>query len=161
MEQPKQYTPEEIAQFEKSRTISDAELLKGGAEYAINKEGEKVNLSMAQDQEFDHESEAERNRQRLVYENIKQLGLKSGDKVKVKLVLPEKTYSRLAGRYITAEELETAELYLVGDAKHSDVFQVTTTPSSEWLDVEDDRLWQKGYFDIDFGNLKSVEKIEN
>lgn len=39
-EQPKQYTPEEIAQLEKSRTISDAELLKGGAEYEVNERGE-------------------------------------------------------------------------------------------------------------------------
>ena len=32
---PKQYTNEEIAGMEKSRTISDAELLKGGAEYVL------------------------------------------------------------------------------------------------------------------------------
>ncbi len=41
-EKPKQYTPEEIAEMEKSRTISDAELLKGGAEYIVSEEGEKV-----------------------------------------------------------------------------------------------------------------------
>lgn len=41
MEQPKQYTPEEIAQLEKSRTISDAELLEDGAEYTVSKDGEK------------------------------------------------------------------------------------------------------------------------
>ena len=41
---------EEIAKMEKSRAISDAELLKGGAEYAINEVGEKsgVNLTVAQ-----------------------------------------------------------------------------------------------------------------
>ena len=43
-EQPKQYTPEEIAGLEKSRTISDAELLKGGAQYSVNEKGEKENL---------------------------------------------------------------------------------------------------------------------
>ena len=37
-EQPKQYTPKEIAEIEKSRTISDAELLKGGAEYVVDEE---------------------------------------------------------------------------------------------------------------------------
>jgi len=42
MEKPKQPTPEEIADMEKSRTISDAELLKDGAEYKIDEEtGEK------------------------------------------------------------------------------------------------------------------------
>ncbi len=39
---PKQKTPEEIAQLEKSRTISDAQFLTEGAEYAIKSEtGEK------------------------------------------------------------------------------------------------------------------------
>lgn len=38
-EQPKQYTQEEIAALEKSRAISDIELLKGGAKYTL---GEKV-----------------------------------------------------------------------------------------------------------------------
>ena len=42
--EPKQYTPEEIANLEKSRTISDAELLKKGAEFSINEKGEKENL---------------------------------------------------------------------------------------------------------------------
>lgn len=51
MEQPKQYTPEEIAQLEKSRTISDAELLEGGAEYKINEKGEKENLLITNEQE--------------------------------------------------------------------------------------------------------------
>lgn len=47
MEGPKQKTPEEIAALEKSRTISDAELLKGGAEYKVNEKGEKENLLVA------------------------------------------------------------------------------------------------------------------
>ena len=49
-EQPKQYTPEEIAEMEKSRTISDAELLKGGAEYSVNEKGEKENLLVTNEQ---------------------------------------------------------------------------------------------------------------
>lgn len=40
-EQPKQYTPEEIAEMEKTRTISDAELLKEGAKYVVDEKGEK------------------------------------------------------------------------------------------------------------------------
>ena len=35
------YTPEQIAELEKSRTISDAELLKGGAEYVVDEKEEK------------------------------------------------------------------------------------------------------------------------
>lgn len=49
-EQPKQYTPEEIAEIEKSRTVSDAELLKEGAEYEINEKGEKENFSLTEHQ---------------------------------------------------------------------------------------------------------------
>ena len=41
-EKPKQYTPEEIAKLEKSRTTSDARLLEEGAEYSFNQEGEKI-----------------------------------------------------------------------------------------------------------------------
>lgn len=47
------YTPEQIAQLEKSRTISDTELLKGGAEYVVNKMGEKQNLIISQEQSKD------------------------------------------------------------------------------------------------------------
>jgi hypothetical protein len=43
MEEPsKQFSPEEIAQIEKSRTISDADLLKGGAGYNITENGDKT-----------------------------------------------------------------------------------------------------------------------
>jgi hypothetical protein len=35
------YTPQEVANLEKSRAISDAQLLKDGAEYVINDKGEK------------------------------------------------------------------------------------------------------------------------
>ena len=41
MEGPKQKTSEEIVEIEKSRTISDAELLRDGAEYVINEGGGK------------------------------------------------------------------------------------------------------------------------
>ncbi|MEK7136265.1 MAG: hypothetical protein AAB821_01610 [Patescibacteria group bacterium] len=41
MERPKQKTQEKIAEIEKSRTISDAELLKGGAEYVVDTSGMK------------------------------------------------------------------------------------------------------------------------
>ncbi len=40
----------EIADLEKSRTISDAKLLKGGAEYVINENGEKENLLITHSQ---------------------------------------------------------------------------------------------------------------
>jgi hypothetical protein len=40
-EQPSKPAPEEIAKIEKGRAISDAELLKNGAEYKINEKGEK------------------------------------------------------------------------------------------------------------------------
>lgn len=66
MEQPKQYTPEEIAEFEKSRTISDAELLKGGAEYAVNEDGEKRLVSTKkQTKEFEQEFKEEERREEI------------------------------------------------------------------------------------------------
>lgn len=40
--EPTMPTPEEQAKLEKSRTISDAELLKDGAWYVINEDGEKI-----------------------------------------------------------------------------------------------------------------------
>ena len=58
-EQPKQYTPEEIANLEKSRTISDAELLKGGAEYLIEESSDKkliVAELNTKDIAWDHET---------------------------------------------------------------------------------------------------------
>ena len=62
-EQPKQYTPEEIAEMEKSRTISDAELLKGGAGYVIDEdEGKKLvaNSEMIKEIRDEHENEEEK-----------------------------------------------------------------------------------------------------
>lgn len=41
---------EKIAEIEKSRTISDSELLKGGAEYKINEKGEKIMLEATPEQ---------------------------------------------------------------------------------------------------------------
>ncbi len=41
IETPKQPTPEEQAKIEAERTLSDAELIKGGAEYKIDEEGKK------------------------------------------------------------------------------------------------------------------------
>ena len=38
-EQPKQYTPEEIAEMEKSRTISGANLLMNEAKYVLGAHG--------------------------------------------------------------------------------------------------------------------------
>ncbi len=49
IEEPKQYTPEEMAEMQKSRTISDAELLKGGAEYVVG-ENEEKRLELTEDQ---------------------------------------------------------------------------------------------------------------
>ncbi|MBI5400745.1 MAG: hypothetical protein HZB12_01345 [Candidatus Yonathbacteria bacterium] len=48
--EPKQYTPGEIAQLEKSRTISDAELLKSGAEYMVGPEGQEPVLNPTNEQ---------------------------------------------------------------------------------------------------------------
>ncbi len=61
IEQPKQYTPEEIAELEKSRTISDAELFKGGAEYEVDKEGKKLLMATEKQKEkMDIEMEVEK-----------------------------------------------------------------------------------------------------
>lgn len=52
-EGPKKYSEEErakIAELEKSRTISDAGLLEGGAEYVVGDSGEKDNLLPTEEQ---------------------------------------------------------------------------------------------------------------
>lgn len=49
-ELPKQYTSEEIAKFEKSRETSDAELLKGGAEYVVGDSGAEAILLATEEQ---------------------------------------------------------------------------------------------------------------
>jgi hypothetical protein len=49
-EKPKKYTPEEMAKLEKSRTISDAELLNGKAEYSVSEMGEKTMTNVSQEQ---------------------------------------------------------------------------------------------------------------
>jgi len=41
-ESPKKYTQKEMAEIEKSRALSDAELLKGGAKFRINEKEEKL-----------------------------------------------------------------------------------------------------------------------
>lgn len=57
MEQPKQYTPEEIAELEKSRTASDKALGDGGADFVFNESGEKKNLliTKVQKEEIHHD----------------------------------------------------------------------------------------------------------
>ena len=54
--EPKQYTPEEIAQLEKSRTISDAKLLKDGAEYSVNEKGDKAIILTEEQKKALHDS---------------------------------------------------------------------------------------------------------
>ena len=52
---PKQYTNEEIAEMERSRTVSDAELLKNGAEYKVDDRDEKrLEVTDKQIQEIKH-----------------------------------------------------------------------------------------------------------
>jgi hemin uptake protein HemP len=41
-ETPKMPTPEEMTEIEKQRILSDAELLKGGAEIKIDEKGKKM-----------------------------------------------------------------------------------------------------------------------
>ena len=60
MEGEKQYTPEEIAKLEKSRTISDADLLRGGAEYKVDEGGDKQ-LFLSEDQMDNYQKRIERN----------------------------------------------------------------------------------------------------
>jgi len=73
-ESPKKYTPEEIADLEKSQTIFEAELLKGGAEYEIDEKGHK-HLVATEEQKNKLHSEMERdikNRQETIDENERQ-----------------------------------------------------------------------------------------
>jgi len=50
IENPKKPTPEEIAEIEKSRTLSDAELLKGGAKYDVDEETGDTRIKTTEEQ---------------------------------------------------------------------------------------------------------------
>ena len=50
MGEPTGPTLEEMARIAKERTLSDAELLKGGAEYVVNENGETANLLVTEEQ---------------------------------------------------------------------------------------------------------------
>ncbi len=54
--EPKMPTPEEMADTQKQRTLSDAELIKDGAEYKFNKKG-KSTLEFTEEQRKDAERE--------------------------------------------------------------------------------------------------------
>lgn len=64
-EQQKHYTPEEVAELEKSRTISDAELLKDGAEYVVGYGREKEDLLATEKQKEAMSSQNISQKQRL------------------------------------------------------------------------------------------------
>lgn len=75
IEKPNKLTPKDVAKIEKSRTISDAELLKAGADYVVDKEGNK-RLEVTPDQK-------ERLSSRVYIENILTKSLKSHKSVEV------------------------------------------------------------------------------
>lgn len=160
------YTPEQIARLEKSRTISDAELLKGGAEYMVDEEGNKV-LKVA-DKDIDsinskHESEIEVERQRLLYEYVQQEGIKHGDKVKIKF-LPDKV-SELGWSYISPElmrhGIKTGDeriFYIADNAEFRDCIVAFTVPI-EQLKGQTEKEVKENTVTIWYSYMESVEKI--
>lgn len=83
------YTPEQIAELEKSRIISDAELLKGGAEYMVDENGEKRGLSITEEKQDSlqilHKQDNHYKREEISGKKISQLKLHFGSKIKLKL----------------------------------------------------------------------------
>ena len=87
---PKQYTNEEIAEMEKSRTISDGNLLEGGAEYVVNDKGgldfvatpdQKRLISYSENEEI-YYAKKRRAKERVEF-FIKDQNIHKGDVVKV------------------------------------------------------------------------------
>ncbi len=59
-EEGKAYTPEQKAALENDRTVSDAELIKGGAHWKLNEiTGEKINLEITEGQAINMKMEKE------------------------------------------------------------------------------------------------------
>lgn len=68
---PRMSSPEEIKQIEKKRALSDAELIKDGAEWSINDKGEKILEITTEQQEKLAEKEAEDKKAREEHEQHK------------------------------------------------------------------------------------------
>jgi hypothetical protein len=107
MGEPKMPTPEEIAKIEKNRTISDAELLKEGAEWEIDDSGEKKALNITKKQEKKICEEMSRtNRDQKHYEKIKKMiendGIRKGDSIRINGRIAE--YLGIKGNHVSYEE---------------------------------------------------------
>lgn len=53
------FSPEKVAHTQKERTLSDAELLKGGAEYKLDEKGENIMLEATEEQKDKAKEEME------------------------------------------------------------------------------------------------------
>ncbi len=104
IEEPEEYTPEEIVELEKSRTISDAELLKDGAEYEVSEEGEKENLLVTEKQKYEVGHELEKSRT-VVNERIVEINDAAATLRKADFSAGE-GYSYAEGLTLVAKELE-------------------------------------------------------
>lgn len=158
------------AKIEKSRTISDAELLKGGAEYVVDKKGNKV-LKVANRQSNDineeHIGENERERRRSLYEYVQQEGFKRGDKIKIKF-LPnkDKDFSKLGWSYINPglsyHNIKTGDekiFYLPTEPVHADCI-IASVVSIEQLDGMTEDNQRENIVEIHYYDIESAEKIE-
>ena len=69
----KKVSPEEMAKIKKERTLSDAELIKGGAEYVGDENGIRLNVTESQIKEASNEMQAENEkiyREKVMHERI-------------------------------------------------------------------------------------------
>lgn len=135
--EPKQYTPEEIAQLEKSRTISDAELLKGGAEYSINEKGEKENLLATDEQKY--EVNGNQGRLERLLSMIKESGIHHGDRITV-----DTPGSLFNANY---RGVDTGNMILIVSHGNLDDSQVFKIPLSRVVSVEQGET--EGLKDVD------------
>lgn len=165
-EQPKQYTQEEISELEKSRTISDAELLKGVAEYVVDEKGEKrLNITDPQLEEIKLErktrnsftTDTEMGKFDLIMEKIKHLELHKDSPVSLTFdyskgepnvdveILRDSSRARYGGFneegilihvYAMDERLASSGLYL-RDRESSSVYKSYPIP---WKSIKDIKL---------------------
>ena len=59
-EAPKMPTPEEMAKIQKERVLSDAELIKGGAEYVVDEKGMRLDVTYERIKEAEKEMKQEK-----------------------------------------------------------------------------------------------------
>jgi hypothetical protein len=86
---PQMPTPAEMAEFEKKRILSDAELIKGGADIEVDEKGNRINLLATEAQKEKIEKDGlmteKEEAEKRIAEIIRKERIKPGDKITIEV----------------------------------------------------------------------------